>query len=69
MEPKLREAIDSLPKGEFERLRHAFDLGEASFVRVKPFENLYVGVHLDQLDFMDLVESEGKWALGRKKHD
>lgn len=64
---ELEEAIAQLLAPDLARLKFCFEQGDAAYVTVKRFENLYVGVHMDQLEHFEVVSAKGKWALARKK--
>lgn len=62
----VQEAIDSLLAPDLARIQHQFDLGEAAFARVRGHENLYIGVHMEQLIHMEQLVKEGRWSVCRK---
>lgn len=69
MIPTLQEALDGLMPPEMERLKHCFDQGTCAFTKVKRYEGLFIGCHMEQLMHMEIIVTEGKWSLARKKQE
>ena len=61
----LERAMRKLSKADRARLDWCFEAGKPDFVRSE--EGLFVGVHLDRVPHLELVERDGAWALAKKK--
>ena len=68
--PTVEEALASLLAPERERLKFQFEQGVCAFAKLKnEWAGLYVGCHMEQVPYMDLVLTEGRWSIGRKKQE
>jgi hypothetical protein len=61
----LQEALSQLSKGDKTRLEYNFERCEPDYVRVAP--DLWLGVFLDKVDHLEVVEQDGRWALAKRR--
>lgn len=61
----LAEAKESLGPQDRARLDYDFDTGRPAFAVVKKMPEFVVGVHLDKVDRLSIVEAEGRWFLAK----
>ena len=68
--PSIEEALGSLLPPELERLKFQFEQGVCAFTKLKhEWAGLYVGCHMEQLLHMELLITEGRWSIARKKQE
>lgn len=60
----LAEARSKIKPHEMARLDWNFEQNNTDFVKIA--DGLYVGIYMQRLDNMVIIEEEGKWALTRK---
>lgn len=68
--PSIDEAIGGLLGPEMERLKFQFEQGTCAFTKLKnEWAGLVVGCHLDQHPSIEILKTEGRWSIGRRKQE
>lgn len=63
--------VTLIPKVDRARLAWSFDQGESDYVVIEDgpaeYVGLVVGVHLDRIEHLDVIDAEGKWSLAKSR--
>lgn len=68
--PNIEDALNGLLAPERERLKFQFEQGTCAFTKLKnEWAGLVLGCHLDQHPALEILKTEGKWSIGRRRSE
>jgi len=58
----IEELLKALPPTQYKQLRYAFEEGLTEFIELD--DGIFVGVNVEQLTSLKIIEQVGDWAYG-----
>lgn len=66
---KVAKALEYLTLQDRKRLEWSFEAGQPDFTYLESKDNpgILLGVHLDKMDTLEVIDREGEWFTAKKK--